>query len=187
MGWTNTFMRKQDVSRVHRIMSLDEVDIDGFWKNYLKSNRGLVCSRTKDELNWAFGDEMKSGAVHMLAYIRGGEMLGYVVLRSRDERRLVRWMVVDWIADGDNREILGELLYGAKRHLQTITEAAFVEVIGYPMFVQDLIRTVFPYCRKAPGNSFSYRIDDENLRAKFENVKEVSWFFGAYDGDRCLG
>lgn len=172
-------------ARIRSIMSLDDVDIDAFWKRYLAGNRGLVSSRTKDELNWIFGDDIKNGNVHFLVLEKDEKMSGYVILK-RHAVHSSRWMVVDWIAEGDDRKMLGELLAGANRHLRCETDASFVEIIGYPMFVQDVIGKDFPYRRKAKSNSFSYRIDSEKFRKDFEQVKDVSWFFGAYDGDRCM-
>ena len=183
---TKIFDGSKGMVCVRRIMSLDETAMDDFWKRYLASNKGLVCSRTKKELNWVFGEGIKNGTAHFLVLEKEGQLCGYVVLKRMSEDLSSRWMVVDWIAERDDRELLIELLAGAKRHLQTVQGAAFVEIIGYPMFVQDVIREVFPYHRKAQSNSFTCRIDDASFRQEFNRVKDVSWFFGAYDGDRCF-
>ena len=180
------FSRRNEASSVRRVMSFDEVDIDGFWKRYLAKNRGLVCSRTKEELNWIFGEGIKNGNTHLLVLGKEGEVCGYVAIKRRTHGQASRWMIADWIAEGDDREMLGELLAGAIMHLRSIPDAAFVEMIGYPMFVQDVIGKHLPCRRKAKGNSFSYRIETDKLRQDFEKVKDVSWFFGPYDGDRCM-
>ena len=168
------------------VVSLDEVDIDGFWRRYIQRNRGLVCSRTKEELQWIFGDNMRNGNVCMLSYIKEDFLLGYVVIKCQEVKTRCRWMVVDWIAIDDDSLVLDKLLNAVQCYLRNVHGAAFVEIIGYPMFVQKIIRRSFPFCRKAPGNSFNYLIDDESFMKKFVAVKDVSWFFGAYDGDRCM-
>lgn len=185
LNMTRVFCGKE-ISNVQRIMSIDEVDVDRFWGRYLASNKGLVCSRTKDELRWTFEDEIRRGRVHFLAFLKNSEMLGYVAIKRKGQEGVCRWMVVDWIAIEDDPTILKTLLMGVKSYLRSMDGAAFVEMIGYPTSVQRVIQKVFPYKRKASGNSFSYRIYDDGLRKAFEHVKDYSWFFGSYDGDRCL-
>ena len=171
---------------IKKIELLDELDVDDFWHRYLLKNNGLVSSRAKEELEWIFGDNLRCGKVLFLSYVRDGVAEGYVTVKRQGDERNGRWMIVDWIAVGDDAVVLKELLIGVCAYLRRIKKASFVEIIGYPMFVQKVIRSVFRFRRKAPGNSFNYLIDDETFRKRFEQVKDVSWFFGAYDGDRCM-
>lgn len=171
---------------VKKIESFIEMDADDFWNRYLRRNNGLVCSRTKEELEWIFGDNLRCGKVIFLTYVKNGVVEGYVAVKRQGDERNGRWMVVDWIAVGDDSEVLKELLKGVKAYLLNTKGAAFVEIIGYPMFIQGIIKSVFPFSRKASGNSFNYLIDNKCFRDKFSAVLEASWFFGAYDGDRCF-
>jgi len=171
---------------IKQVTSLDEIDIDGFWTRYVERNNGLVCSRTKEELLWVFGDNLRQGNVCMFAYIAEDSLLGYIAIKCQRIQTRCRWMVVDWIAIDDNPSVLSRLLEAVQGFLRTVPGAAFVELIGYPMFIQDVVKKSFPFCRKAPGNSFNYLIDDESFGREFAAVRDISWFFGAYDGDRCM-
>ena len=46
---------------VFRMMHFDASIFDAFWFEYLKGNKGLVSSRSANELDWIFGDNVAEG------------------------------------------------------------------------------------------------------------------------------
>ena len=181
------FSRKcGDGNGVRRSKRFDKGLFDAFWERYLSQNKGLVLSRTTEELEWAFGTEVRTGEAYMYCHYSKNSLDGYVIFKRHAGRSDLRWIVADWIAIRDDKRILKELLSGGLANLKAETSAAFVEVIGYPMFVQEIIHQCMPFSRAAKGNCATYRFNDACLAKRFEDVKECSWFFGAYDGDRAL-
>lgn len=176
---------------VQRLLSFDE-RFDDFWSQYVATNQGLVCSRTVEELNWIFGEEVKSGQAVILGYFTRDRLDGYVILKSGSSAGR-RWQIMDWIALGNDKKILDRLLAAGCRYLRKCTPAMLVESIGYPTFVQDILKRHLPFKRFAGNNFFSYgyrkhKDGDTTFKDACESVidTEKSWFFGPYDGDMCM-
>lgn len=178
-------------AEVRRLLSFDE-KFDDFWSRYVATNQGLVCSRTVEELEWIFGEEVKSGRAVVLGYFTCDRLDGYVILKSGSSAGR-RWQVMDWIALKNDKKILDRLLAAGCKYLRKCTPAMLVESIGYPTFVQDILKRHLPFKRFAGNNFFSYgyrKHKDGNTTFKdaCEAVidTEKSWFFGPYDGDMCM-
>lgn len=171
--------------RAKRLMSFEPKLFDDFWRRYLIANKGVVCSRTTEELRWVFGDRTESGEVVVLGSLNGDNLAGYIVLkRSKFVVRgleFQRWMILDWIALDNDRMILAGLLRDALRFLRRETRAMLLESIGFPEFVEPILAKYLPFRRKTESNSFLYQFTDTN-----QVIPEGSWFFGPYDGDRGM-
>lgn len=158
-------------------------ELDAFWAAYLKTNDGVVSSRTGSELEWAFGDEVSAGSAIMIAERDEGRIVGYVVLKE-SATSPGRWLVADLIAIENEARILERLLRKARRCLKRNERACLLECIGFPMKAQKVIGRVLPCSRKTSNNSFIYLTFDADVEAAIKSDK--GWFFGPYDGDRCL-
>ena len=158
-------------------------EIDAFWSSYVAANEGVVSSRTGAEIEWAFGREIVVGIAIMVVHRKNGRVDGYVVVK---ESKSVpgRWLVVDWIAHKNDQHVLVELLKSVKAYLRRDSRAFLLECIGFPMRVQDVIGRVLRFRRRAPNNSFIYQAFDKEIESAIKSDK--GWFFGPYDGDRCL-
>ena len=176
--------RRSDVSCVQVGEFAPEV-FDAFFEKYLERNDGVVLSRTAEELAWAFGDGLRDGRNLLVIATNPSGLQGYVVVRAINSER-TRWMVVDWIALENNKDVLSDLLRHAVRILRTESSAVFLECIGFRMDVQDIIKRHLPFTRKAPNNSTNYRAYDSNLKQGLKQADRKGWFFGPYDGDRFL-
>ena len=188
LGWVIApfFVRRQRSRTMPlQMMSFEEDVFNRFWDEYVASNDGIVLSRTAEELAWLFSDGLQQGNNILLTRKDGKRIVGYIVLRARDTEH-VRWMVVDWIAIGNDRAILSDLLWDAVRHLRKNTPAAFLESIGFRMDVQDVIHRHLPFTRRAPNNSTIYKAFTEEIVKGMERAECHGWFFGPYDGDRCI-
>ncbi len=179
------FRRKRSRTVVVRLRALDPKVFDEFWVDYLKTNEGVVLSRTAEELEWMFGKDVATGRNLLFSCQDGARLCGYIVLRAMNTER-TRWMVADWIAIGNDRDLLSDLLLGAISGLRQISSATFLECIGFRMDVQDVIHRHLPFLRQAPNNSTTYKAHTLEMRQALEKADRSGWFFGPYDGDRCM-
>lgn len=168
-----------------RLDAFDSERFDGFWSDYLKKNDGVVLSRTAEELGWMFGEDVDTGRNLLFVREDGSRLCGYIVVRAMNAER-TRWMVADWIALENDRDILSDLLRDAVLGLRQIKSAAFLECIGFRMDVQDVIHRHLPFSRRAPNNSTNYKAHTPEMKQSMENADRTGWFFGPYDGDRCM-
>ena len=164
-----------DGFRVVRKIGVDEVEFNGFWRRYIETNNGIVSSRTAEEIDWMFGENIKSGRDVLLAAYKGEVMLGDVILRSMADGR---WKIVDMIAVGNEPETLSAMLSAAKKFLRKHTHAVMLRVFGFPAFNQPLLERHFPHHR--PGDSVPF------VYQSYDIPQKTSWFFGPYDGDAAF-
>ena len=168
-----------------RLESFDTRRFDAFWSDYLKENDGVVVSRTAEELEWVFGDDLSTGRNLLFVREDGERICGYIVVRAMNVE-CTRWMVADWIALKNDKDVLSDLLRDAVCCLYKISSAAFLECIGFRMDVQEVIHRHLPFTRKAPNNSTSYNVSTPEMKEALESADRTGWFFGPYDGDRCM-
>lgn len=166
--------------RSKRVTSVDAETFNTFWGRYLAGNRGLVSSRTAEDLNWMFGDGLSSGETVAFGEFKEGELLGYIVIHSTNNSH--RWMVFDWIALNDDMAVLRRLLTSAVRFARRETSAVLFEMVGFSEMADKVASSVLPFRRKTNNNSCLWRFSDGR-----GFIPEGSWFFGAYDGDRAMG
>jgi len=169
--------------RLGRVTALDTQSLNGFWERYLSGNTGLVSSRTGEELLWLYGKGLASGQYIFLGRADSRGLCGYIVLRRANSGN-GRWMIADWIALDDDPDVLSDLLRDAVRDLSGQSNAALLESVGFPIRVQAILRRHLPFTRKIQNNTFIYQPAD--AAAIMDADFEKGWFFGPYDGDRCL-
>lgn len=179
------FRRQRSKTAGVRLRAFDQKLFDEFWTEYLKQNDGVVLSRTAEELEWMFGEDIATGRNLLFAREDGDHLRGYIVVRAMNKDR-TRWMVADWIALANDRDVLSDLLRDAVRGLYHTTSAAFLECVGFRMDVQDVIHRHLPFSRQAPNNSSSYNAHTHEIKQALEMADRSGWFFGPYDGDRCM-
>lgn len=162
-----------------RVDKIDKVQFGSFWARYLDSNKGLVASRSAAEIEWMFGDNIARGTDVMLVEYDGSEISGHIVIR--ESRNGKRWMIVDMVAIDNNPDVLRSLLNSAVSFLRREKKSVVLESIGFPEYVSMLLKRELPFARKTKNNTFIW-----SCSAKIQDVMDRSWFFGPYDGDRCL-
>lgn len=168
------------------VPQIDPCLFDGMMKRYLMGNRGVVCSRSAEELNWIFGERVKRGEVVVLGAFRAGELMGYLMMDGRKEAR--RWEIKDWIAVNNDLHVLETLLKAACLFLKRLTPAMMLEVIGFEQRVQPILKRYLPHERGMGHNTFSWNAVDEAWRTRLngELTSGEGWFYGPYDGDWCM-
>lgn len=187
-GWLlrPLFMRrKRSDTKGSRCEAFDPGKFGAFWSEYLETNNGVVLSRTAEELEWMFGEDLKTGRNILCVQEKDDRLMGFIILRSMNAEKS-RWMVADWIAINNDRDVLSDLLREAVRSVRKVSSAAFLECIGFRMDVNDIIRRHLPFSRKAPNNSTNYKAHTPEVDQALHSADRSGWFFGPYDGDRCM-
>ena len=179
------FRRERSQTIGSRLELFDAKQFDAFWSKYLKTNDGVALSRTAEELKWMFEDDLASGRNLLFVREDGDGVCGYIVVRAMNAER-TRWMIADWIALANDKAVLSDLLRDAVRGLRQIRPAAFLECIGFRMDMQDVIHRHLPFTRKAPNNSTNYKVHTAEMKQALDSADRSGWFFGPYDGDRCM-
>lgn len=172
--------------RIRRVREATSEFFDVLMTRYLKTNQGLVCSRTAEEIDWIFGEWIRTGEVIVLGAFDGEGPVGYILLKTDVFAK--RWKIHDWFAVGNRADILEPLLAVACRFLKMRTPAMILEVEGFPTWVQPIIKRYLPHIRPVGHNQFSWGSKDKEFKAKVMPIIDSpkSWFFGPYDGDECM-
>lgn len=167
--------------------SIDEAAFDGFWRRYLEGHQGLVTSRTAVELKWVFDAGLKTGEVILVTAVREGELVGYAFCR-RTDKTAACWRVVDMIALGDDEAILEELIASASAFLRHHAPATCLQITGFPMWVQPLLKRLFPKHSSFGFNKCVWAfLNDRAKDVCGDWVNAASGWYGCpYDGDMCL-
>lgn len=171
---------------VRRLMEVKPGFFDALMAEYLKTNEGLVCSRTAEEIEWIFGERIKRGQCVLLGVFKGENPVGYIIARSKPNAK--RWEIMDWFALGNNLRILEPLLAELCRFLKRKTPAMMLEVIGFPTAAQPILKRYLPHERQVGNNVFSWGSSNKEFRESILPIIDTpkSWFFGPYDGDECM-
>ena len=170
--------------RCEKVVEIN-ASFDVFWKAYIKENKGVVSSRSSEELQWMYQARIEDGKVLMLSLCDRDVIMGYIVAKPMDESRK-RWQIIDWIAIGNDNLILNDLLSCMKGYLSKNEPAVWIESIGFPDFIQPLLMKHLPFKRKLKESVFVYQAFDEKINIALSSLTEYNWFWGAYDGDRCF-
>lgn len=169
-----------------RITELNQAEIDRFWCKYLATNKGLVSSRSYKEIDWLFGPGLRNRSVIIVGGYAGEDLVGYVVLGAGSSSSC--WHVLDLIALDNDLEVLRNLLKYGIKVLGVVSNAVHCEVSGFADYVQSIIAESFPIRRALTNNQFAWKFYAEQDAERMEGTMggRDSWFWGPYDGDRCL-
>lgn len=155
---------------------------DALMADYLTTNRGLVSSRSAEEIEWMYGDKLRDDRALLLCARRNGRPTGYIMVGS--DHCLRRWVILDWFAVRNDLRCLEELLKSTCRFLRRYTPAFMIETRGFPSFVQPVLKKYLSFTQQRGNNYFSWYVlpqYERECRAVADSAE--SWFFGPYDGD----
>lgn len=172
---------------IRRVMEVKSEFYDVLMKRYLETNKGLVCSRTAEEIDWIFGERIRRGETVVLGAFDAKGPCGYILMTGGEAAK--RWQIHDWFAVRNDMVVLEMLLGTACRFLKKQTPAMMLEVSGFPMFAQALLKKYLPHIRQLGHNAFSCGSKEAELREKLREMVQGDlpcWFFGPYDGDICF-
>lgn len=172
---------------IRRLIDVKPVFFDALMSEYVKTNEGVVCSRTAEEIEWIFGEHIRNGQCVLLAAFKAGKPVGYIIIKV--SRTAKRCLIYDWFALKNNENTLEALLCTGCTYLKKYTPAMMLEVCGFPTWIQPLLKRYLPHERPVGNNVFAWDSRDKTFR---DNVllplidSPKSWFFGPYDGDLCM-
>ena len=171
---------------VRRLMVVKPEFFGVLMAEYLKTNEGLVCSRTAEEVEWIFGERIKNGQCVLLGAFKEGNPIGYIILRTNETAK--RWSIHDWFAIKNDEKVLDLLLCETCAYITKATPAMMLEVCGFPTWAQRLLKRYLPFERPIGHNVFSWGSNDKSFREAVLPIidSRKSWFFGPYDGDICM-
>lgn len=167
-----------------REMAFDGETYDRFFSEYLIHNKGVVSSRYSYELEYMFGNRLRSGACVLISAREGDKIIGYIVIES-ENKSWTRWQIIDLIALENDGKILKMLINAAKSFLRR-TPAVLLVSIGFSPHFHNVFSSTLPFSRKLYGNFFLYKVYDKSDFTDKLIESADSWFFGPYDGDMCL-
>lgn len=153
-----------------------------FWRRFRETNADLCLSRDPKRLQWIFDAHIESGDCSLTCICDGGEIEGFAVLRYRRWVNSRRCEILDWCAVDNDRRTLRRLLDRSLREAKR-QGACVIEYVGSSS-ADDVINAILTRSRHAASNVatwFSSRTDVSNALRH-----NVGWFFGPYDGDRCM-
>ena len=154
-----------------------------FWNRFREGNSRLCLSRNPKRLQWIFDAHIASGDCCLICVCNGDEIGGFSVLGFRHWAHSTRCEVLDWCAIDNNKEILRELLDKSLREARR-RGACVIEYVGSPSSVDDVIDAIFTRKRHAASNVATWFTSRPDVADALRN--NYGWFFGPYDGDRCM-
>ena len=185
--WGRLFFRSRYTMR--REETFSHSDFALFWGRYLSHNRGLVSSREPEILDHLFSDALKVGKLVLLTARDDMGIAGYVLLRKYaifGLDNLVKFKIIDAIAVEDDVVCLRDLVRAAKIYAMGHCGER-VEYIGGNPRLANWLECELRH-KKAFGfntTTYFYAGEDEALIYALRNRN--GWFWGPFDGERCLG
>ena len=180
------YERRDGEYTIRRELKVRADFFDCLMENYLKTNEGLVSDRDSTSISWLFGTEIENSNVILLTAQVKRQGVGYIALKTDDLAR--HWLIIDLFALKNDQIILEILLRSAIDFLTGCPSALIIKTIGFPDFIQPLLKKYLPHVRNTGVNWFSYNFLNQELALKFKNTESMnrSWFFGPFDGDLCM-
>lgn len=161
-----------------------------FWDRLLKGNDGVMSSRDPAILRHYFNESIAAGTVVLIsAQDSNNDIQGYILLRKYRMYGLdtmYKYKIIDACAVNNDVCCLDLLVKKAVAYA-TANNGGKIEFIGAnPNMEKWLMPSL--WSRRPLGHpTFTYHCpeSDSELRNMLESRK--GWFFGPYDGERCLG
>jgi len=167
----------------------DERFLD-LWKRILDANDGVISSRDPAILRHYFDESIAAGTVILIAAENlDGTLQGYILLRKYplyETRHVFSYKICDVCSVGNDvecmRELVKEGVIYAERH-----GGGYVEYIGANPHLDKWLDPILKYRRQFDHPTFTYSCPDSESALKQALETRTGWFFGPYDGERCLG
>lgn len=166
--------------------SFDDAFFKPLWERFLAANTGVVSSREPDVLRWFFADSLNAGTIALITAEKRGRAEGYVLLRKYRQYKsnFIRYKIVDICAVGNDETCLRVLVKAALRYAAG-HKGVKVQYIGGQPGLERWLDPVLPEMKPLEVNTCVWKTADERIRESLE--RGDGWFFGPYDGIRCLG
>jgi hypothetical protein len=187
------FLRRRKIGRGSPGLTVSESGVneigDEFrqlWELKLREGSRLLAERSPASLRWHFQIPGDRGASRVLCCRKGGELLGYAVVRNEPPNEatgLRRSLVADLLVKQDDPEVLNALLEAAFDQAKRAGSHA-LEVLGFPENLRKVCLQSRPYQRKYPACPFFYKASDPTLHRSLSDGR--LWYASPFDGDTTL-
>ena len=179
--------KKSKVFDIKEYKSIDLEKFGRFWDAFLAGNKGVITSREPKRLAWLFNESMCAGFVKVLSAEKNGEIVGYVLLRRYPCAKgpLSEYAIYDICALNNDVHCLCFLMIEALRYVSTHKGSRLMYIGALPKQKEWVKAVSWHRCIKSKYSPFFYKTNDAGIEAPFKN--EDGWFFGALDGEKCLG
>ena len=156
-----------------------------FWERFLAANDGVISSREPSRLKWLFDESIKAGKVFLAAAEKDGRIDGYVLIRECGVGGPPpkSYDIIDICAVGNDAKCLEALACEAV----LVAEAhggVQVFFLGSMPNQEEWLDPVFRHCSRGQYY-FMYSSGNGEINVSLKANK--GWFFGPFDGERCLG
>ena len=173
----------------YKIVQYNKIDIgkfDGFWHKFLARNDGMITSREPSRLSWLFDDSLAAGIVKIIAAEKDGEIKGYALIRRypREEGFFNNHSLYD-ICAVDNDQAVLKLLVRAAKRLAGDDRGFLMMYVGALPNQDKWLLPYLPTCIKGEHSMIFYGSKNKEIMQSIEERK--GWFFGPFDGERCMG
>lgn len=132
---------------------------------------------------------MKAGKVHMVVAKKDGRVEGYVLIRELEKKLIGAGLakgfeIIDICAVGNESKCLRAL---ARATLSLVGKLGGMKVLfyGYMPKQEEWIDDIFKIRIQDDHPYFMYRGYTPEVKVSLE--KNEGWFFGPFDGERCMG
>jgi GNAT superfamily N-acetyltransferase len=162
---------------IRTIESFDD-RIDDFWKK-VSRNYTMIVIRDKKYLNWRYFEKPNVKYTVLLAE-KNERILGYIVLRSRNEKKLRLGYIVDLFASSDKKVIIQALVLKAIKHFREqnvdiiicmmLKNSPFYRILRYNGFIS------------VRSNKFIARVNSSE-RSETSFKDQTKWYITMGDSD----
>ena len=151
----------------------------------VKNKFGCITYRTKDVLNWKYANKYSSAEYKKIICKVEGELLGYIVYRTRvvdGGKKLTT--VFDYLCSPERIDVFRALLEGAIVEIEKETSDSIEIMCSNKMLTPALKRLGFLGAGK---NQYALKYINENMiiKSTFINMAD-KWHFTHGDGDRLF-
>jgi len=156
-----------------------------FWSRVRKSSSGLRACRSREVLEWHFGNALKKNNAWVLSVNNGDDLAAYGIVCRQDNPGLglKRMRLVDLQAEPGKSELLRPILYQALRRCHD--EGIYIlEAVGFSSEKQRIIESMNPHHRELASWRYFYRTNNQRLAARLERPEP--WDPSFFDGDSSL-
>jgi len=159
---------------------------DQFWELLRKRSAGrLLASRSRDVLEWHFGNALNKDRAWVLSVSNGGDLSAYAIVCRQDNAGfgLKRMRLVDFQALPSQTELLKLILHRALERCQN-EGIHILEAVGFSNQKMKIIESMNPHHRELSSWRYFYKASNQPLadRLKDPEVWDPSFF----DGDSSL-
>ena len=189
LSWVLKLVRAVTARRsAFEIISIREFSTaqwEDFWQRFLAANTGVISSREPLRMSWLFEASIRAGKVYAMAAVRNGRVEGYAMIREMVGKGWAKtFEVIDICAVNNDCDCLRALAKAAVceagRH-RGVKVMFFGHMPKQEMWLDGVFRI-----RRQADHAFVL-CSSRDAEIKESLLRNEGWFWGPFDGERCMG